>query len=389
MANRKEKKRKGFTLLELVLSVALGLIIITALVSTFTMQRKTYDAQEQGAEMIQTARAALDMIGRELIMAGYNPDPASTLQKEDAALSTFTGVSCSGGQLDIRADLDGDGAISNAVNDNEWIIYKLDGDVIKRKVGNGSFENFAENITAFTFECQDVNGNSTSNTADVRRVNIILSAQTEKPGIGTGYGTETLESVFKIRNMGLAAPSSTTGSTSTTVPTTTTTSSSSTTTTSSTSSTSTTTTTTTSTTTTTADYYIPPDDEIDDMVLEGDECDPQRMGINVEQCTKNYNDSVLIRVFFQDDYGLPMDSIPDGSLKWFINGVEQINHKLTASSTQPGWYGSTGLCNCGTFLNSYSCAVSDGKHKEYTITVEYHLDNGCVYTYETETFGSK
>ncbi len=125
------------------------------------------------------------------------------------------------------ADLSDDGSIvkSGVYDDNERIIYWLDGDVLKRKSGNSDFVSFAENIEAFTFECQDADGNATADTAEIRQVSITITAKTEKPGVGRGYDTTVMESVFKIRNMGLSEPASASGggTTTTTVPTTTTT----------------------------------------------------------------------------------------------------------------------------------------------------------------------
>ncbi len=66
-----KNKESGFTLVELLIAMTIGLIILAALSSTFLMQRKIYDVQEQIVEMVQTARAAMDMMTRETRMAGY------------------------------------------------------------------------------------------------------------------------------------------------------------------------------------------------------------------------------------------------------------------------------------------------------------------------------
>ena len=71
-------KESGFTLIELMIAMTIGLIILAALSSTFLMQRKAYDVQEQIAEMVQTARAAMESWGkginafRHLIWRGGN-----------------------------------------------------------------------------------------------------------------------------------------------------------------------------------------------------------------------------------------------------------------------------------------------------------------------------
>ena len=73
-----KNKESGFTLIELLIAMTIGLIILGALSSTFIIQRKTYAIQEQTVEMVQTARAAMDMMSREIRMAGYGA-PTSDL----------------------------------------------------------------------------------------------------------------------------------------------------------------------------------------------------------------------------------------------------------------------------------------------------------------------
>ena len=65
-----KNKESGFTLVELLIAMTIGLIIMAALSSTFFMQRKIYDVQDQVVEMVQNARVAMDMMTREIRMAG-------------------------------------------------------------------------------------------------------------------------------------------------------------------------------------------------------------------------------------------------------------------------------------------------------------------------------
>jgi len=68
----------GFSLLEMLIAMTIGLIILTALSSTFLIQRTAYDAQEQIVDMVQNARVAMDMMTREIRMAGHGA-PTSDL----------------------------------------------------------------------------------------------------------------------------------------------------------------------------------------------------------------------------------------------------------------------------------------------------------------------
>jgi len=70
-----KNKESGFTLVEMLIAMTIGLIIMAALSSTFFMQRKIYDVQDQVVEMVQNARVAMDMMTREIRMAGCgDPD---------------------------------------------------------------------------------------------------------------------------------------------------------------------------------------------------------------------------------------------------------------------------------------------------------------------------
>lgn len=64
-------QQKGFTLVELLIAMALALVIIGSLSSSFIFQRKTYSVQEQITEMNQNARAAMDIMSRDIMMTGY------------------------------------------------------------------------------------------------------------------------------------------------------------------------------------------------------------------------------------------------------------------------------------------------------------------------------
>ena len=193
----------GFTLIELLIAMTIGLIILTALSSTFLMQRKIYDIQEQVVEMVQNARAAMDMMTREIRMAGYDPTGAG-----------FDGITYDADQLQIQANIDDDEDIINtdgSYDDNENITYAYYDEnsaypyQIKRKTGNGNFVSFAENIEAFTFNYLDSSGNAT--TTNIRQIRITITVRSAKPdpdySANGGYRKYTLTSFITPRNLGL------------------------------------------------------------------------------------------------------------------------------------------------------------------------------------------
>ena len=61
----------GLTLVELMVALAIAFIVIGAVYQAFTSQQRTYNIQDQVAEAQQNARVAMNILMRDLRMAGY------------------------------------------------------------------------------------------------------------------------------------------------------------------------------------------------------------------------------------------------------------------------------------------------------------------------------
>lgn len=224
----------GFSLVELLVSLALALVIIAAFSSAFVSQRRTYAVQEQVAGMIQTARSAMDMIGREAKMAGYSPkgydrgfesDPttgqtAPNMQRTDPTASRFVGIPYDSTKLKIVADLNGDGETNGtASNDdeNEEITYSYNATThqIERLdpyVGADP-QPFADQIQSFQFKFFDKDGSevtSSTQQKDIRQIQIKIVSRTADPDpkytdptYGDGYRRYELTSFITPPNLDL------------------------------------------------------------------------------------------------------------------------------------------------------------------------------------------
>jgi type IV pilus assembly protein PilW len=167
------KEAAGFTLMELLVSMAIGLVVIASVAGTFTAQTRQNTAEEQIVQMQQNVRGALDLMVREIQMAGYKPNGG-----------TVTGVTYATSQLEIQADMDGNGSINMASGSEEDIIYAYDSVnlQITRKLGSsGAAQLLADNVTAFTFSYLDTNGSATTTSSLIRKVSISITARTAKP----------------------------------------------------------------------------------------------------------------------------------------------------------------------------------------------------------------
>src|SRR5262249_23771435 len=76
---RRQQSGSGFTLLEMIISMALGLIVMGSAVALFSRAMDANYQISQRAEMQQNARAATDMIARDISLAGYRM-PAGGVQ---------------------------------------------------------------------------------------------------------------------------------------------------------------------------------------------------------------------------------------------------------------------------------------------------------------------
>ncbi len=154
--------KKGFTLVELMITMVISLIIMGAIFSAYQIQQKTYAAQNQVTEMQQNIRVAMDFLLREIRMAGY--DPAQNVMKES---NNYGILEATIGRFKFLQDLNSDGDTSDA---NETITFGFsntnDSGVVAGTGANGiavggaaelgrddtnGFDGIAEDIAAIEF----------------------------------------------------------------------------------------------------------------------------------------------------------------------------------------------------------------------------------------------
>jgi type IV pilus assembly protein PilW len=228
--------RQGFTLVELLVVIAVFSIVMGAIYSIFVRSNRVYVSQEQVVAAQQEARSGLDILGREIRMAGFiaadnqpggfnlidkhawagNADSAIEIATVDDAAKTTT--------LAFKSDLDGDGN-TDAVR---YVYYHSDHPTGNRRntlyrevltwsggdwvdLSGVGEQLFLENIENLTFEYQMADGTPTTTPADldsIRGVVISLRAQTatevEPYQGGKDFRYRELVSNIQIRNLGLS-----------------------------------------------------------------------------------------------------------------------------------------------------------------------------------------
>ena len=205
---------KGFTLIEILVALALTGIVLGAIYTAYQSQQKTYIMQESIAEMQQNLRAAMYLMTQEIRMAGYDTRGTANAGIETANAS----------EIKFTKDLDGDGSIDSGNSEEiTYSLYTADG-IQKLGRKNPTLNRpVALNIDALNFVYLDEDDAVTGTLSDIRSIQITIVAKTDRadpdynnafqyknlqddPIFGPandGYHRNALSTQVKCRNLGL------------------------------------------------------------------------------------------------------------------------------------------------------------------------------------------
>ena len=219
---------RGFTLVELMIAMVVGMVVLGAVYALFTAQSKHLATQEQLAELHQNARAAMDIMVREISMAGYNQTTAPatiTAVNRCTGTTTASNTPCAGitnaaaDTIGFVADINGNGdTTAGEANPSENIAYDRyhsetspAGVYSLGRTSNGSKQPVIEYLDLLSFSYHEANGNVTANLANIRRVKITIVTRTAKVDpnytdatYGDHYRRYTLSSFAFPRNLALS-----------------------------------------------------------------------------------------------------------------------------------------------------------------------------------------
>ena len=179
------RESAGFTLIEVVISLAISGIFLSAVYTAFMSQQNSYLAQDQVVEMQQNIRAGVSGMVQELHMAGYDPYSSGSAGIETAGSDTVT--------FTVVADDDGldnnnDGT-TDETGELETVTFDFydaydDGDMdIGRQVGDNAATKraIAENFDALEFVYLDADENVTTDPDKVKSIQISVLARVGQP----------------------------------------------------------------------------------------------------------------------------------------------------------------------------------------------------------------
>lgn len=228
--------KEGFTLVELLVAIAMFSIVVAGIVSSRISQQNQSITQQQAVDVQQTVRSALSMVVGEIRMAGYNPYGTNY---GEGIISAGNGVLTTNGGTGpftfayIADDGDGDNINDAALGDN--IDNDIDGTVdergelkfisyfLKDLNGDGFADEFtlndgplplqatydkliAENIALLTFSYLDSSNVATAVLNNIRAISISITATTPSNELDRTDGknnTRNLVTTVKCRNLGL------------------------------------------------------------------------------------------------------------------------------------------------------------------------------------------
>ncbi len=217
--------KKGVTLIEIIVAMAVGLIILTAIYGLMNTGQKSSASLARKVLTQQDARAVMDLMAMEIRMASYNPTETISLGGTTPSCNSMNsfagGVASRAGiqiagedRLLITMDLDKSGSIGGG--SNEYIYYEYANNRITRNVscggntvilggaGSGSrvindantplFQYFADSATPMTLPL------SNQQIQNIRRIRITIVVEVEDQTKAFHVSNKTYTTDLLVRN---------------------------------------------------------------------------------------------------------------------------------------------------------------------------------------------
>jgi len=197
-----KKNKKGFTAIELLISLAILSIALSSIYGLYMSFIRTCTKEGAKIKVQQSVRSGLDMMIRDIRLAGLDPE----------GTGDFGIIAVTPQRIQFTVDRDMDGELDDAdaadgidAPDMEHMAYEYDGHSTLRMFlykANGDpeiNEIMAENVTDLTFTYFNSNDDTTSNLDEIRTVDIRMTVQ--KSAGRDGRVSRTLVKRVECRNL--------------------------------------------------------------------------------------------------------------------------------------------------------------------------------------------
>ena len=156
----------GFTLAELMIAMGIMMVLLTAIISLFTSLNRMYTTQGVAAGVQQVARTGIDIMTRNIRMAGFDPLGTKTAGIFQAAADSIR----------FKYDTDGDGTIDT--DGDEDIAYRLSNNqLVQQKNGSGTSYPMIDHVSDLTFRYLDADDMETTDLGAIRTVEVSLTVE--------------------------------------------------------------------------------------------------------------------------------------------------------------------------------------------------------------------
>jgi type IV pilus assembly protein PilW len=186
----------AYTLVELMIALALGSIFVLSTLTITTMSIHSYRYQENVSDVQQSIRAALDLMVRDIRMVGYDPKAISHGPSEGIGI-----LVAEENMLQISSDLNADRFDSTGL-ENMTYFFDREGRRLRQKEGGRAYaQTFIDHVSALKFEYLNANGEPAVEKSDIAAVIVTLTVE-KKNRIGVSV-RRTLSTRVNCRNLRL------------------------------------------------------------------------------------------------------------------------------------------------------------------------------------------
>jgi type II secretion system protein J len=199
------EKKGGFSLIELLVAMAIMSVVSVAIYGVFSVSSRTYTTHGVAADVQQSVRAAMEVMLQDIRAAGLDPTASNNfgIEVAEAAKLRLTSDSIDAGIGDFNGVLDD--------TNSERITYVIQGtelnQILYETTVNENSQPLISDVQNLTFTYFDADGNNLGSPvpplqlADIRTIEVSITV--EEPAGRDEPVSRTLTKQVKCRNMGL------------------------------------------------------------------------------------------------------------------------------------------------------------------------------------------
>jgi len=184
----------GFTLVEVLVCIAILSVLFGTIYRTFDTFNRSYAKENVKAGVQQKSRIGIDLMARDIRLAGLDP--------LGSASAGFNPANTSTNSIQFTADLNYDGDLDDPFED---MIYALNGNLLEQTSDLGSgpvTATLLDNVTDLTFTYLDQGDNLLPEPVAVDQIRtVLISLTVQRPAGREGPVSRTYSTRVRCRNL--------------------------------------------------------------------------------------------------------------------------------------------------------------------------------------------